>query len=104
MPKQISLVGLTFGKWKVLADAKDGKNWTSRSLCQCSCGKQCIVFNSNLISGKSHSCLDCALVRHGHWKNGMPSRLYKCWERIRSRCNNPNDASYKWYGAIGIKV
>jgi hypothetical protein len=29
---------------------------------------------------------------------------YMAWERMRSRCNNPRFASYKYYGGRGISV
>lgn len=29
---------------------------------------------------------------------------YSTWENIRSRCSNPAVDSYKYYGAVGIKV
>lgn len=31
-------------------------------------------------------------------------RLYVCWADMKSRCNNPNEKSYKYYGGRGIKV
>ena len=31
-------------------------------------------------------------------------RLYKIWQGIRQRCNNPNDKDYQSYGGRGIKV
>lgn len=31
-------------------------------------------------------------------------RLYKIWQGIRQRCNNPNDKDYVNYGGRGIKV
>lgn len=30
--------------------------------------------------------------------------LYKVWETMRDRCNNPNNDNFKWYGGRGIKV
>lgn len=32
------------------------------------------------------------------------SGLNKRWYRMKGRCNNPNNKSYKWYGGKGIKV
>ena len=32
------------------------------------------------------------------------TKEYKTWERLRSRCNNPNNPSYKNYGGRGICV
>ena len=34
------------------------------------------------------------------WK----TRLYRIWSGMKSRCTNPNQESYKYYGARGIKV
>lgn len=31
-------------------------------------------------------------------------RIYKIWQGIRQRCNNPNDKDYADYGGRGIKV
>lgn len=37
-------------------------------------------------------------IKRDHW------RLYKAWQTMRQRCNNPNDKDYKDYGGRGIKV
>lgn len=34
----------------------------------------------------------------------MGDNRYKCWEQMRSRCNNPNATQYKDYGGRGITV
>ena len=39
-------------------------------------------------------------VKHGAYR----TRLYKIWADMKQRCNNPNHAKYKSYGARGIKV
>lgn len=31
-------------------------------------------------------------------------RIFKIWQGMRQRCNNPNDKDYKNYGKRGIKV
>lgn len=41
-------------------------------------------------------------MRNGAKKN-YP-RIYKIWQGMRQRCNNPNDKDYSDYGARGIKV
>lgn len=41
-------------------------------------------------------------MRSGVKKNHR--RIYKIWQGLRQRCNNPNDKSYKAYGGRGIKV
>lgn len=30
--------------------------------------------------------------------------IYRVWQRMKGRCQNPNDRNYKYYGARGIKV
>lgn len=30
--------------------------------------------------------------------------LYRVWNSMSQRCNNPNDKSYQYYGARGIKI
>ena len=30
-------------------------------------------------------------------------RLYNSWRGMRSRCNNPNQSDYKYYGGRGVK-
>lgn len=43
-------------------------------------------------------------VRHGHVIGGKPTRIYRIWEGMRDRCNNPNNPRYSRYGGRGIKV
>jgi len=39
------------------------------------------------------------------FKHGMKgTRVYRTWSHMKGRCNNPNDAAYKHYGARGIRV
>ena len=43
-------------------------------------------------------------IKHGDAKTNKHSHLYSIWTEMRYRCNNPNHASYKNYGALGITV
>jgi hypothetical protein len=36
------------------------------------------------------------------WAN--KPRIYKIWEGMKQRCNNPNNPRYKYYGGNGIKI
>lgn len=36
--------------------------------------------------------------------NNEDHRLYSIWRSMKTRCNNPNCLSYKYYGKRGIKV
>lgn len=39
-------------------------------------------------------------------RTAYPNRhpLYSTWLGIKSRCYNPNDSHYRWYGAKGVKI
>lgn len=39
-------------------------------------------------------------TKHGYYG----TNIYRVWIRMNSRCNNPNDKAYSWYGERGIKV
>ncbi|MBW7573895.1 hypothetical protein [Caproiciproducens faecalis] len=32
------------------------------------------------------------------------NQLYRCWENIKSRCSNPKDSHYHYYGEKGVTV
>lgn len=40
------------------------------------------------------------MMRHGY----SGTRLHRIWKAMRTRCNNPNFHSYRYYGALGIRV
>lgn len=45
-----------------------------------------------------------AAFRHGHAANGWRSPTYISWQRMKSRCSNPNNHKWARYGGRGIKV
>lgn len=99
-----NLVGLTFGKWKPISYAGDGK-WN----CICSgCGRQFKVFTWNLKIGSSTRCAQCASKdRRIHGLSSQPGRpvpTYDSWRAMIERCNNPNNINYHKYGGAGIIV
>ena len=109
------LVNKRFGRWTVTGQAesikgKPGSRWN----CVCECGTERIVTNKLLVSGQSNSC-GCLhkervseltaerLKKHG-MTVGRPSRVYRIWTNMMSRCYNENFDSYPHYGGNGIKV
>lgn len=72
-------------------------------LCKCSCGKEkhCIV--ADLIRGNPLSCGCVTRGRKSGYKYG-DATIYKRWYDMRERCYNPENPSYKHYGAIGVTV
>ena len=81
----------------------------SYCMCYCDCNKDVIFQRSvkNLKESKNQNCgcqtkskLIKRITKHGKVK----SPYYTNWMHMRSRCNNPNDNNYKYYGGRGIKI
>lgn len=99
--------GDVYGRWTMLRKASRVNYWH----CQCLCGTEREVFVGNLANGASTSC-GCysaevageRATKHGLSKNGGRSKLYAVYSAMINRCYNPNQRSYKDYGARGITV
>lgn len=101
------LTGLRFGTLTVLHRAATLRPGKARWQCRCDCGGEITVFAFNLTSGAQHRCSACAskaqaktLTKHG----ACASRLYKTWNDMLQRCDNPNLSNYRNYGGKGVKV
>lgn len=107
MPAKICIIGLTFGRLKVIAEAESRHG--RRSLCLCVCGKIKTVRNAYLRVGRVVSC-GCKRadtphhLTHGHTRVGKRSRTYNSWFGMIDRCRNPNHHAYLDYGGRGITV
>ncbi len=109
------LVNKRFGMWTVISRAQDRIIKGNRHIrywnCVCDCGTQREVKEQSLTSGKSTAC-GCTRKDHlrigasiNNRTHGMTdTRLYRIHRHIINRCTNPNDISYKNYGARGITV
>lgn len=88
---------------KISANGKSNIIW----LCECECGKQKWVYQSNLRSGGTVSCGCYKIDRN---KNNISPlkqihpRLYRIYQCMKSRCNNANFTEYENYGGRGITV
>lgn len=72
-------------------------------LCICDCGGMRYAADAELERGTTTSC-GCAKTKHGHARNGAPSRTYSSWEAMKARCGNPNHGRYADWGGRGIAV
>jgi len=59
------MIGQRFNKWLVLEFDSKTKNYNSKYKCICDCGKEGIVKDSNLRTGKSTQCKSCATRING---------------------------------------
>ena len=75
--------------------------------CKCDCGNTTVLPISALTSGNTMSCgcLHRERVKSIKLSHGEAhTRLHMVWQQMKKRCHNPNDRSYKWYGAKGVTV
>lgn len=105
------LKGEVFGRLTALEKhAHNDKFNKVRWVCECECGATVLVTGEKLRSGNTKSC-GC-LMREVSSKNGINNRKhgmtkspeYKTWWGMKDRCCNPDNPSYKDYGARGIEV
>lgn len=69
----------------------------------CFCGWEQDMRKSSLLSPKccKHKTVDGHYINEHIWANKRLRRIYRL---MLSRCNNPQDKSYRFYGYKGIKV
>lgn len=75
----------------------------SKSVCQCDCGKTCIVRNDHVKEGRQKSCgCNRGYNLKTHGLSG--TKEYCCWENAIQRCCNKNFADFHNYGGRGISI
>lgn len=102
----IDLTGQKFGRLTVIRRGENIDNYPGW-VCQCDCGNITHVRGKFLRSGRTQSCgcLHNELLTIRNTKHdGCGTRLYDTWMNMKSRCHNPNNDRYRFYGGRGIKV
>lgn len=109
--KPLDLTGQRFGRLTALDEAPPHVSRSRphrRYTCECDCGNLVVVTVNHLRRKNTQSCgcLDREKARKRLLKHGYAGSrgLYAVWLSMRSRCNNPQSASYKNYGGRGITV
>ena len=112
---EIDLTGQRFNRLSVISRAGTDKRGEARWECLCDCGNKTVVLGSHLRRGETQSCGCFAKERsretimripnRGHYTHrGSKTRLYQIWYNMKTRCLNPNNRAFKWYGAVGITI
>ena len=102
MKTPTDLTGEVFGRLKVLGffeKAKSGTRWH----CICECGKEKVIYRTNLVRGISKSC-GCIQKESKTIHGFSRRRLYEIWSGMKKRCFNKNCKAFENYGGRGIKV
>ena len=97
----IDLTNMRFGKLVVIRLNGKDKRGECKWLCRCDCGNETVVYGSHLRKGNTVSC-GCVMRNTARKHGGSKTRLYKIWQHMKARCNNPKGDNYKYYGGRGI--
>jgi hypothetical protein len=96
------LVGNKYGSLTAVSRARE-KGSPVHWNCMCDCGKMVVVRAECLKRGSTRSCGCYKYARL--YKHGLCDHpLYKVWESMSSRCNNPNERSFHNYGGRDISI
>lgn len=101
MRSNIDLTGMRFNNFTVLRQSETKKYQNIGWACQCDCGTIKIMSGSELRQRKATGCR-CNLKMIRHYTSR--TRLYRIHVDMIRRCTQPQNKSYKYYGARGIKV
>lgn len=101
MSRYKDMKGQKYGSLTVVSFSHMDKHNSANWKCICECGAFKTVSRPHLTSGDIKSC-GCLKREINHKQSS--SKLYYVWVAMIDRCRNPNNKSYKYYGARGIKV
>jgi hypothetical protein len=111
MAPRVDLVGRRFGRLVVRGlEGRAPKRAVYLWRCICDCGRETVVYGSNLQQGYTTSCGQHRdLVRgpnpkHGHCLSAGYTPTWGSWQAMRQRCSNPKHHKFAAYGGRGIKV
>ena len=114
MATAIDIAGQRFGRLSVLSRLPSDSRGEARWLCACDCGNQTAVLGSHLRKGRIVSCgcyakevtakLGNRATRGNTKHRGTHTRIYRIWANMKTRCLNPKNRAFQWYGGIGVKI
>lgn len=111
--KRKDITGQTFGSLTAKSYSYSSANHLAFWDYVCACGKQHTARANTVayVARKgdpelpSCGCIEKARkTKHGFRTVKDTHPLYRTYRGMMTRCYDPNDSSYKWYGAIGVAV
>lgn len=111
MGKFVNLTGIKFNSLTVIGKSETDANGNIKWECLCDCGNSCICYGDNLRRNHTKSCgclkekwAKIKLTTHGQSPSIGVSPEYRAWSNMLTRCYNPKNTHYKYYGGGGIIV
>lgn len=107
MGKKIDETGNVYGRLTVIREAGLDKHGQYRWECLCDCGQTTYQQGGTLRRGLvvSCGCYKDEIRGKASITHGMSStKIYKTWQGIIARCENPNHFSYNRYGGGGVSI
>lgn len=110
-PATMAMVGKRFNRWRVIMPAKPSGP-RQMVLAQCDCGSIRIGGAEHIRKNRSKDCgcgrrasVGAMMTKHGVLSGGgkVPSE-YVIWTSMLTRCYNPKNQNYLWYGGSGVTV
>lgn len=113
--RPINRIGERRGGLTVIAEAERVRQPNGQSVRRwvflCDCGNQICRPWGDVGQGRYSSCgcqrptlISAVKARHGQAAKGEHTQIYWVWSSMIRRCDNPNNKSFKNYGARGIYV
>jgi hypothetical protein len=96
---------MKFGKLEILSDlgTRLYSNQKKRFvLCRCDCGNIKEIPIGRIKNGQDNCGCERGRFKHGLWEKNYS--LCNVWSSMISRCYNPKNRGYKYYGGRGISV
>ncbi len=115
--KRLDVANKRFGRLVVGSEAPPLRGYRRRLSCQCDCGEVVCVLLTSLMKRQTTSC-GCWKKEQGHIRGKTnlvhghsrahegrnPTRTYRTWQSMHTRCSNAKSDNFKRYGGRGITV
>lgn len=102
---KISILGQKSHKLLVIKEIPESYKRELYCICKCDCGNEVKLRSSAIRYGLTKSCGCIKKDVKSNYIHGLSkTRMFRIWQKIKLRCENPNVREYKHYGGRGIKI
>lgn len=110
--RKIDLIGQVFVNLTVVREGARNPHGRRTVICLCACGNEA-TYEPRDLTRATLPRTSCGCTWVGRVKSANEARTthgmtatpeYNSWQKMRRRCENPDDAAYGYYGGRGIRV